>query len=427
MRRTAINLISVIGGEVLLRAANFAAVVVVARLYGVQVLGIYATVLAFATVAVMIADNGLQVSSITEVARQPGELSTTLGQLYSIKTFLFLAMGLVLVVIGWVVKFAAATWLIGGFITLRTMLYSYCQLHAGVLKALDRMPAIGAVQVMHSCVLLSSAGLAMHYSWTIYALLGGLLLGQLFEFAMSGWFLLHFHARPQWTPLSRCWQLLHRSTPIGITYSSAALILRADVIVLSAIASSKEVGYFSAANIPLVMVYVVSWLLGGVVLPNLVKLSSDSGALNTYVNRWLCVLIGTTVPCCLVLAWLSPILVQFLYGSEFASTGRLAAIMVLAVPFILSNAIYLGRAIALGARTEYLGIYLGTAALTLLLDYSLGRLYGAEGIAFAIVIREVAMFAVFTVLGNQPRSTAASDRNLNLGSAVAGVNDPGMS
>jgi len=53
MRRTAVNLVSVIGGEVLLRGANFAAVVVMARLYGATVLGIYATVLAFATVAVM--------------------------------------------------------------------------------------------------------------------------------------------------------------------------------------------------------------------------------------------------------------------------------------------------------------------------------------------------------------------------------------
>jgi hypothetical protein len=45
--------------------------------------------------------------------------------------------------------------------------------------------------------------------------------------------------------------------------------LRADVIILSALVSSKEVGYFAAANIPLVMIYVVSWLLGGVVLPRM--------------------------------------------------------------------------------------------------------------------------------------------------------------
>ncbi|MBZ5706795.1 MAG: oligosaccharide flippase family protein [Acidobacteriia bacterium] len=425
MRRTAINLISVIGGEVLLRGANFAAVVVVARLYGATVLGIYATVLAFATVAVMVADNGLQVSSITEVARRPGELGATLGQLYSLKTLLFLAMAMILGTLGLFMDFTAATWLIGAFITLRTMLYSYCQLHAGALKALDRMPAIGTIQFIHCCLLLSGVGLTLLYSWTIYALLAWLLACQSFEFVLSGWFLLRFNARPKWAPLSACWRMLHRSTPIGITYSTAALILRADVIILSTLASSKEVGYFAAANIPLVMIYVVSWLLGGVALPKMVSYSSDLSVLQAYVKRWLLFLMVTTVPCSLVLAWASPSVVRLLYGTEFASTGRLATMMVLAVPFILSNSICLGRAIALGTRSVYVGTYVGTGVLALVLDYCLGHLYGAAGIAVAIVIREIFMFAVFTVLGIQP--TRSADRSLSLGNAVAGVTDPGMS
>jgi O-antigen/teichoic acid export membrane protein len=426
MRRTAINLVSVIGGEVLLRGANFAAVVVMARLYGATVLGIYATVLAFATVAVMIADNGLQVSSITEVAQRPGELGATLGQLYSIKTVLFLAMAMVLGTVGWFMDFTVATWLMGGFITLRTMLYSYCQLHAGALKALDRMPAIGTIQFIHCCFLLSGVGLTLRYSWTIYALLVWLLVCQSVEFVLSGWFLLRFNARPKWASLSACWRMLHRSTPIGITYSTAALILRADVIILSALVSSKEVGYFAAANIPLVMIYVVSWLLGGVVLPKMVSYSSDLDALQTYTKRWLRFLMIATVPCCLVLAWAAPPAVRLIYGAEFASTGKLAAIMVLAVPFILSNSIYLGRAIALGAKSTYVGTYLGTGVLTLALDYGLGHFYGAAGIAVAIVIREIGMFAGFTVLGIRPMSTLPADRSLNLENAMVGVTDAGM-
>jgi O-antigen/teichoic acid export membrane protein len=88
MRKVALNLVSVIGGELLLRVANFAAVVVIARLYGARVLGIYATVLAFVTVAVMIADNGLQVSTIKEISQKPGMLDHTLGRLYVAKSFL---------------------------------------------------------------------------------------------------------------------------------------------------------------------------------------------------------------------------------------------------------------------------------------------------------------------------------------------------
>jgi O-antigen/teichoic acid export membrane protein len=306
------------------------------------------------------------------------------------------------------------------------MLYSYCQLHAGALKALDRMPAIGTIQFIHCCLLLSGVGLTLRYSWTIYALLVWLLVCQSVEFVLSGWFLLRFNTRPQWAPLAACWRMLHRSTPMGITYSTAALILRADVIILSALVSSKEVGYFAAANIPLVMIYVVSWLLGGVVLPKMVSYSSDLNALQAYSNRWIRFLMVTTVPCCLLLVWAGPPVARLLYGSEFASTGTLAAIMVLAVPFILSNSIYLGRAIAMGAKSTYVGTYLGTGVLTIALDYGLGHFYGAAGIAVAIVIREIAMFAGFTVLGIRSVSTLPADRSLNLENAMVEVTDAGM-
>src|SRR5881394_2562846 len=127
MRKVALNLVSVIGGELLLRVANFAAVVVIARLYGARVLGIYATVLAFVTVAVMIADNGLEVSTIKEISQKPGMLDHKLGQLYVAKSFLFFLMTVFLVALGIGMKFPQAIWLMGGFIALRTMLYSYCQ------------------------------------------------------------------------------------------------------------------------------------------------------------------------------------------------------------------------------------------------------------------------------------------------------------
>jgi O-antigen/teichoic acid export membrane protein len=100
LKRTAANLSSVIGGELLLRAANFAVVVVIARLYCASALGVYATALAFATVAVMLADNGLQISAIAEVGQNPNQVSEVVSRLYAAKTLLLLPMFGVLVLIG---------------------------------------------------------------------------------------------------------------------------------------------------------------------------------------------------------------------------------------------------------------------------------------------------------------------------------------
>lgn len=421
MTKTAVNLFSVIGGEILLRAANFAAVVVIARLYGAAVLGVYATVLAFITVAVMVADNGLQVSSITEIARKPEVLGFTLGQLYCAKTFLFLLMMLILAGFGGAIQASGEIWLMAGFLTVRTMLYSYCQLHAGALKALNRMPMIGMVQSIHCCLLLCGVGLAYYHSWNIYLLLAWLLLCQAFELAASGILLIHVGTRPRWSSFAECWRTLHRSTPIGVTYSAAALILRADVIVLSWIVSAREVGYFAAADVPLVMVYVVSWLLGGIILPQMVALCGDPARLQAYSKRWIRFLLITTVPVCVVQLGVTPRALSFLYGHDFSATGRIAAIMGLAVPFVLCNSVLLSRAIATGAHSIYLGTYLSTGALAIVLDYSLGRSYGAPGIAVAVVVREAAMFAAFMVLGVRRSPQHSSDARVN--GAFARVTD----
>src|ERR1700721_4399783 len=83
------NLISVIGGEAAVRTANFAAALFIARTFGGFALGAYAASLAVVTVAVMLADNGLQTFVITELTRKPAERESIISQVYLYKMILF--------------------------------------------------------------------------------------------------------------------------------------------------------------------------------------------------------------------------------------------------------------------------------------------------------------------------------------------------
>ena len=125
--------------------------------------------------------------------------------------------------------------------------------------------------------------------------------------------------------------------------------------------------------------------------------------LASYVRKWVWLVLITSVPAALLAAWIAPVLVPLLFGKAFASAASSAAIMALAVPFILLNAVLLSRSIARGATFEYLGIFIGVGLLSLMLDFILGKAYGANGIAWAIVIREMIMcvaFAAFPRRGN---------------------------
>jgi O-antigen/teichoic acid export membrane protein len=407
MKRTALNLVSVIGGETLLRGANFLAVVVIARLYGAGELGLYATALAYATVAVMIAENGLQISSITEIKRTSGDIHGLVSQLWTLRISLFAVMSVILALIGWFSQWSKEVWTIGILVTARVLLYSYSQLQFSVLKSIDRMRVIGPIQTLNFFILTLGIAATYHYSWNIKVLLWGFIVAQVTEIVLSFRVLWRWGLRPARFVMRECWSLLKRSTPIGMTYVLAGLMMRTDIIVLSALGSRSDVGHFAAAHMGVVLFYSLSWLFGSVLLTDFTRLASDPSKFDGYAARWTKMLLSAGGVGALALYFVAPPAVLFLFGNDFAITARLASIMILALPLILLNAVYLSRAIAIGAKWVYLGAYLGTSAVAITLDILLARAYGGVGVAFAIVARELLIFFIFRI-----QATVSSRRSM---------------
>ena len=87
-RRILQNLASVLGGEAMVRAANLVAALAIARLYGPAILGLYGACLAVVTTVFGFADNGFQLSAITEIGSVPSQAPWVVGQLYVSKAIL---------------------------------------------------------------------------------------------------------------------------------------------------------------------------------------------------------------------------------------------------------------------------------------------------------------------------------------------------
>lgn len=405
-KKITVNLASVIGGEMLLRTANFVAAAVIGRLYGVVIFGTYATILAYATVAERLSDNGLEVAGIAETSRQPERTNEIFGSLYILKTSLSLLAIAAMALVGLAAHLTTGVWLLAVFITLRTFLYSYCRMQAGILKSWDKMPALGAIQTTHFALL--SSGLVIiylrHYSLTLLLCL--LLAGQSLEFVLSFSYLRSLGIRPLLTGSAAHWKLIRHATPIGVTYTVAAMMLRGDVIIASILVVPAVLGSFAAANTGLVTVYVVAWLFGGVILSRMAQLAGNDALLSACVRRWVLLVLATVTPLSLLVAWVAPSLVSAFFGRPFTSAASSAAIMSLAIPFILLNAVFLSRAIARRATSEYLRIFLSVGVLSVALDFALGHFYAANGVAWAIVVREVVMFLAFVICAGRRKAIA---------------------
>jgi O-antigen/teichoic acid export membrane protein len=400
------NLVSVLGGEAAVRAANFAAALFIARTFGGFALGAYAACLAVITVVMMIADNGLQTFVITELTGRPSERDSIIGHVYLCKTILFVGAIVLLAAIAGSLDLSIFLWGIGSWVTARTVLQSYSQLQMAILKSLSKTNAIGVIQLIHSLFLFLGIGAALLFHWGIFALLAWFTAGQCFELTLAITVLLRAGLRPRWATTPQFWDSMRKSAPFGITSGLASLIVRSDTVVLSTLVPLSVLGTFSAPNSILLIVYVSAWLLGSVVLPEMVRLSAAEERLRNYVSKWTRLLSLASIPVAVVAFLAAPKFIPLLFGPAFNRSGALASVMALACPFILLNSVYTNFAIAMNKRAVFTGLFAGTAVLAVGLDFLLGRAFGPMGIATAIVIREASLLAGFWILMSYKPSQA---------------------
>jgi O-antigen/teichoic acid export membrane protein len=410
MKKVWKNLVSVVGGEAAVRAANFIAALFIARAYGRETLGAYAACLAVVTVVVMFADNGLQTSAITQLSSADASRNQIIGQLAISKAILLGAATIVLAGIGAWMKLSSLFWTVGAWVALRTVLQSYSQLQLSILKVISKANSIGAIQCIHSGLLFVVIGLAFTRGWGVFTLLAGMTLCQAFELALGGFVAQRAGLRPSWPERLQFWHSMRKSTPFGITYGLATLIIRSDTIVLSALVSLSDLGSFSAANTVLLFVYVSSWLMGSILLPEMVRLSGNPENLKMRVDKLARLVAAVMVPSAAVASLVAPQLITTLFGRAFTSSGAIASVMALACPFVVLNSVYTSLAIALNRRAVFVGVFAATAFAAIAMDYSFGRAFGARGVAWAIVLREAGMLFGFLILMSREAVAGAAQR-----------------
>ena len=395
LRQTARNLTHVLGGEILLRTANLGVAVVIGRVYGAAMLGIYVSILAVATLAERIADNGLEVSGISEATRRPLDLNRLSTGLYISKTLLSVIAIAALFAFGALAGLFNGHWLVAYLLLSRTFLYSYCRMNAGLLKALDNAPVISKIQLTHSVVLLSGIAFVPLFSKNIISILIVMLAAQSVEWLLSVAALRYFGIRFARVSFRYCWELARFGAPAGLTYTLSTLMLRGDVLVLALVATASSVGVFASADSGLVMVYVVAWLFSGVLLADLARLRVGTNQTQELWQGYFAAVLVCSIPLTIVIALSAPFAIRLLYGQHFVAAALPAVIMSAAIPFIFLNAAFLSRALAQHAASTCLAVYAVAAVLSLFLNFVLGWRYQSTGVAVSIVLREAAITFAF--------------------------------
>lgn len=264
------------------------------------------------------------------------------------------------------------------------------QIIVGVQQRHLKMHLVALGEVIGRVILLIGVLIARAEGWGLVPIALIVSLGSTVNFFIN-YFAARRYASFEWNIDIEFWKiLLRRSWPIGLAILFNLIYFKADILILQLVRPQAEVGVYGAAYRVLEILVTIPFMYAGVLLPIIAKAlatknkDSFSNLLGHSYDA-MTLLAAPLVTGTFVLAQQGMVLVA---GKDFAESGDVLRILILAVGTIFFGTISSYAIVALDAQRKMLPIYISTALVTLIGYIILIPPYGLWAAAWLTVFSE---------------------------------------
>lgn len=392
-----------VAGKVVSTILGILVVGLMTRHLGQEGFGMYSTANAFLQFFAILLDFGLNVMVVQLLGEHAGDkeyedraVSATFT-LRAITALVFLGIAPFLALLfpyPWELKIAIfALW--ASFFTT-----ALNQIIIGVQQRHLKMEIVAIGEIVGRLVLLLGVLGARWLGWGLVPIVLIVSIGSTVNFFMNFW-VARRYASFRWNVDVAFWKtILKRSWPIGLSILFNLIYFKADTLILSLVRPQAEVGIYGAAYRVLEILVTVPFMYAGVLLPVIAKAWVTNqrerfGRLLGHSFDAMMLIAAPLVAGTFVVATHGMTLVA---GKEFAASGDVLRILILAVGMIFFGTISSYAIVALDAQRKMLWIYFATAILALI-GYALFiPTYGIWAAAWLTVFSETCVAVGSTVL-----------------------------
>lgn len=389
------NIGSLLVAEALGFPLNFVLTLLLARYLGVEGFGHYSFVMAFVFVFQLIADAGLSNILIREIAthreKLPYQLGVTKSLIWAFSLFTFLLIVLAVSLVRTEPPVRSALYIMG----LAVLAMVHAVGYASVFRALEEMEYNAIGFVLHKVILLLLVLAVIWLKRGLPEIAAAYLLANLFL-----WFFYYGIIRARYPKAQRVldWRawvfLLREAVPVGIAIVLRRVSWQVDILVLTAIGTSRSVGLFSAPYKILQALNVLPQTISLPLFPVYARLAKESfEELFATYEKTLRLLVTGSVPMALLLAVFSPSIVSVLFGSSFQESHAALEILSLTLLFLFPTSQFIYLFSALGKQHFYTIASLVGLAANVTLDFLLIPKLDYVGAALATLLAEMLLFA----------------------------------
>ncbi len=388
-KQIAHNTLTQIIGKGLGLAATVATIALITRQLGPTSFGYYATALAFLQVAFILVDLGLQMTAVTLVADPRRNGTQMLGNLLGLR--MATACGMAVLAGGgiWLTNYPtavklAATLLTVNFIAVAEVVGKFAQL-AFVISAIAAGGQLLAVVTATTLASLLHAGL-------------------LWSMARRR---LAFRLAAEW----QVWrEILVRTWPLAATIALNLVYFKMDTVILSAYRSPEEVGLYGAPYRILELCINLGYLFLGLLLPLLTQAAAagDRDRFRRLLERGFDAIAVAALPLVAGGVMLAEPLMVLVAGPQFAASGPLLSILLVATAVILLSAVPGYGIMAFGQQRKLIAVYAANAGAAIAAYWWAIPRFGALAaawltVASELVILSAALIVAYRISGFVPK------------------------
>jgi len=397
-RRIIANFLSLTTAEVVSKALQLLVFVYIARLLGKEDFGIFTFGFSFAMFISIVADFGLSTLLVREISRNLKKGSIYISNALTIKVLLSFCTLFITFVFLTVMGYSTKIKIVAFIMVVFAIIQSYTELFYAVFRAFERMHFDAFVKVFRMILLVVLVYYVMENN---PELILAVLIFPLIELAVL--LLAAFFAYKKFIRLrfsfnfNFCYDLLKKSSLFCLSLVFAGLLLYIDVIMLSKLRSTAEVGIYAAATNIIVGLIFIPMMYGNAIFPVLSRfyVSSKKSLSFAYARSFKYMLIlGLAISGGIYM--LSQRIILILYGEEYRSSAVALSILCIFLFLRFLNVISgfsLSSINKQGSRVFSQGV---AAGFNIILNLFLIPFYGLIGAAIATAITEIVFFFLYT-------------------------------
>ncbi|MEA3464135.1 MAG: flippase [Patescibacteria group bacterium] len=365
--KVAYNTIVQVISKIIATGLGLAVIAIMARYLGKEGFGQYTIIITFLSFFAIIADMGLTLVTVQMISRPGVDQDKILSNLFSmrlISAVIFLGLAPLIIIFfpyDPIIKLGVAV------TTLSFFFIALNQILVGLFQKNLRMDKVSIAEVVSRIVLVAGVALVWRFDLGLINIMTATVVASAVNF------LLHFQFSRKFVRIKLrfdfiVWRaIIKRSWPLALTIIFNLIYLKADTLILSLIKSQSEVGIYGATYKVIDVLITFPFMFAGIVLPIMTArwAIGDKSGFKNAMQKSYDVMVIMAFPLVIGAQFTAKRIMVLVAGQEFALSGPILRILILAAGLIFIGCVFAHGVIAINKQRKMIGAYIFTAVTAL--------------------------------------------------------------